>query len=174
VTSLYRRSRVASSSLATAIQALLKSTGQLQKVPNRSTIDERLGKNQYIVINAAPSNGPRFFDSAGNAISVNGTSAESTQPTLAGVVMVRKLNWYLAEIRHLAVIADFRGHGVAEALVALAEDKARSMGARMVQATVQDDNEVLSEILGGAGWNEGPFFENSRTGHDLTVYTKVL
>lgn len=158
-------------SIASQIHTLLKNSGQLNRVPRTATIEQRLSDGQYLYVTSDAGAGSGLRDQDGNPVSLGQQPGNGR--TVVGAIMVRKLNWYMAEVRHLVVSPDFQGQGVAAALMRMAEAKAVSLGARMLVGTERQDDESES-VAEDAGFDIAAEFSNSRSGNDINVMVKVL
>lgn len=164
--------------IASQIHSLLKEHGKLARTPRTTTVQERLDAGDYLYVTSntpapAPANGLR--DQAGNPVSLRDyESAPSDEPRVVGVVMARKLNWYLGEVRHLVVAPEFRRHGLAKKLFDMAEAKLKMRKARVIVATdSSDDPGAVGDRYGFQVWDdEALTFSNESNGHDVTVLLK--
>jgi GNAT superfamily N-acetyltransferase len=93
---------------------------------------------------------------------------------LSGVVEVKQVQWYQCEIDHLSVREDLEGHGIASALVAEAEARARQLGARIAQCTIRVGNKDSERLFRKKGYMPTVTFSNVDSGNRATVYQKTL
>lgn len=98
----------------------------------------------------------------------------SSAATVAAFVEVKKLQWYQAEILHLTVHASEEKKGHAKALLASAEEKARDLGARLMQCTIREDNEESRGLFTSRGYSQVSSFFNEASGKNVLVFQKVL
>lgn len=93
---------------------------------------------------------------------------------LAGVVEVKKVQWYQCEIDHLSVRKDAAGRGIGSALVVEAEKLAVQLGARVAQCTIRVGNEASEALFRKNDYMPTVTFFNAGTGNSVTAYQKVL
>lgn len=169
-------------SIASQIHTLLKDSGKLARTPRTTTIQARLDRGEYLYVttaHAAPIVG-ELRDQNGNAVSLAGYDADTTttEPKVVGVIMARKLNWYLGEVRHLVVDPAFRSRGLGKKLFDMAEAKLKAAKARVLVATdSSDDTESVAERYGFDSdlAADGQFdFTNAATGRNVAVLLKNL
>ena len=66
---------------------------------------------------------------------------------LIGFIVIKYLNWYMAEIKYLYVREDFRGKGLAKGMVFGALLRIKEKGKHIVIATVNVDNVISLHIF---------------------------
>lgn len=165
-------------SVASQIRTLLKASGNLSRTPRESTIDERLSAGEYLYVtttDASASPSPSLRDQDGNAVTLSSSAGRASgEPTVVGVIMARKLNWYLGEVRHLAVTPEFRNRGLGQKLFEMAEARLKTRKARVIISTdASEDPDATAEKF-GFEYNPDFVFTNSTSGRDVSVLTKTL
>ena len=93
---------------------------------------------------------------------------------VVGVVEVKKLQWYQCEIDHISVDPGFKRKGFGSALLEAAEARARQLGARVAQCTIRVGNVESEGLFRKRGYVGTVTFRNEDSGHDVTVYQRVL
>jgi len=91
-----------------------------------------------------------------------------------GAVEVKKVQWYQCEIDHLSVNPDTQRNGVGMSLAQQAEDRARQLGARVVQCTIRVGNVASESLFKKRGYNATVTFTNATNGNRVAVYQKAL
>lgn len=87
---------------------------------------------------------------------------------------LKRVQWYQAEISHVTTHADFVRQGLGGRLIAVAEQRARDDGARLIQCTIRAGNGPSEGMFKKAGFQSGPTFGNPQTGNAVTVWSKAL
>jgi GNAT superfamily N-acetyltransferase len=90
-----------------------------------------------------------------------------------GSIQVKRVQWYQAETCHLTVRPAYRRKGHGACLKLAAENEARTLGAKIAQCTIRDDNLASRELSRGVGWAEVSSFRGDR-GNTVRVYQKTL
>jgi N-acetylglutamate synthase-like GNAT family acetyltransferase len=92
--------------------------------------------------------------------------------TVLASVCIKKLNWYLTEIKHLVVHPNYRNQGFGRAAVERCTE-AKAKGARIAQCTIRNDNTASESLFGSEGFQCVGHFEGlGRT--DVGLWQKVL
>jgi ribosomal protein S18 acetylase RimI-like enzyme len=94
--------------------------------------------------------------------------------TLFGIVRVQRVQWYQAELTHLSVNPEFHHHGIGQALIREAEEKALRLHAKTIQCVLRLDNIASENLFRKCGYSAGPMFINRHSGNILRIYQKVL
>ncbi|HEV2174063.1 MAG TPA: GNAT family N-acetyltransferase, partial [Nitrospira sp.] len=89
---------------------------------------------------------------------------------VAAAVEVKSVQWYQAELRHLTVHEEHEGKGLARELAALAEQRARDLGARVIQCTIREGNSDSERLFRAAGYCRTLTFYNSDSGNYVAVW----
>lgn len=100
------------------------------------------------------------------------TLVDDDKSQVIACVRVRKINWYIGEISHLAVHPDYRNLGYGRRILELAEERAYSKGAHVLQCTIRLDNDGSTSLFFGYGWQELKQFKNPKTGNKLRIMYK--
>jgi len=87
---------------------------------------------------------------------------------------LKRVQWYQSEISHVTTHADFVRQGLGGRLIALAEQRAREDGARLIQCTIRAGNGPSEGMFKKAGFQPGTTFGNPQTGNAVTVWSKAL
>jgi len=72
--------------------------------------------------------------------------------TVVGCVEVTKVSWYQQETRHLSLLPEWEGRGLARSLMACARAQAVASGARLLQATVRAANPRARRVAAMCGY----------------------
>ncbi len=87
---------------------------------------------------------------------------------------LKRVQWYQAEISHVTTHKDFVRQGRGGRLIAVAEQRGREDGARLLQCTIRTGNGPSEGMFMKAGFQSGPTFGNPQTGNAVTVWSKAL
>jgi len=118
---------------------------------------------------------PRAYDSTGVLRSGDDYLFELGETSqVAAAVEVRKVQWYQCEVRHLTVHPSARGRGFGKKLLSRAEDRAKDLGARVLQCTIRCGNRASESLFAGMGFVRGISFRNEKTGNRVVVWQKPL
>ena len=90
-----------------------------------------------------------------------------------GCIKVEKLSWYQADLSHLVVDKEFRRNGLATELIGTACEKAKKLGARIVQCTIRTDNVPSCCLFQKSGFSSGARFTGP-SGKEVQVWQKSL
>ena len=93
---------------------------------------------------------------------------------LVACVESKKVRWYQCEICHVSVNEKFKGQGKGPEILALAEDKAKKQGARIIQCTIRDDNRKSIRLFSANGYENVNRFYNAVTRNTVLVFQKRL
>jgi ribosomal protein S18 acetylase RimI-like enzyme len=93
---------------------------------------------------------------------------------LMGCIQMRAVQWYQTELLHLAVAQEYEGRRLAIKLGKMAEEWAIGEGARILQATVREDNTQMVRGLQLFNWTIVNKFYNHRTENNVLILQKVL
>lgn len=93
---------------------------------------------------------------------------------VVGVAEAELIQWYQCEIRHVSVSPAASHRGIGTWLVAEAEKRARTLGARITQCTIRVGNVESEGLFKKCGYAPSVTFDNVRTRNKVTVYVKVL
>jgi ribosomal protein S18 acetylase RimI-like enzyme len=93
---------------------------------------------------------------------------------VVGCVERQQVQWYQWEIRHLSVLQEYEGKGVASLVYERAEKAARTKGAAVLQCTIREEN-IRSETF----FQRHDFVKIGRflyevTGNAVGVWQKVI
>jgi N-acetylglutamate synthase-like GNAT family acetyltransferase len=84
------------------------------------------------------------------------------------------VQWYQFELLHVTVAPTNKRKGLASALVAEAESRARKKGAEILQSTIRKGNEESEGLFGKSGFQAVSTFLNAQSGNLIRVWQKVL
>lgn len=99
---------------------------------------------------------------------------ETNAGLVVACVQLCPVQWYQTEVRHLSVLKNLEGTGVASALYQRVETVAQRDGARLLQCTIRVGNEKSESFFRKKGFTRTAVFANADTGHDVGVWQKVL
>ena len=88
-------------------------------------------------------------------------------------VEVKKVQWYQCEILHLSTSESVARTGIASGLLADAERKAESSGARVIQCTIREDNLPSEKFFSKHGYKNVSSFFNYISGKRVSVWQKI-
>lgn len=142
--------------IAQQITQLINSQNQLTTPYNKDKVLEQY--DQYIV----------HLD---GVIQILGSGSKLQ---VLGVVRIEKVQWYQCEIKHLSVLPQVQGRGIAKGLLQAAEARAAQLGAKMVQCTIREDNTKSEGLFKKFHYVPTIAFRNDRSGKRITVFQKVL
>ena len=91
-----------------------------------------------------------------------------TDSNVLGVVELRKVQWYQWEIDHLSVHPVAQRKGIGLSLLAQAEDRAVTLGARIVQCTIRVGNRASEGHFRKRGFIPTVNFLNKKSGNNAT------
>ncbi len=89
-------------------------------------------------------------------------------------VEVELIQWYQAEIKHLSVENEKQGKGLGRQMLHEAEEKAISLGARIAQCTIRDNNKSSIGLFLSSGYLHNVTFVNAESGNRVMVLQKVI
>lgn len=95
------------------------------------------------------------------------------QGIVIGCVKIKPVNWYQADLSHLAVHPEFRREGVATRLVETACQRAAQAKCRIVRATVRRDNQPARGLFRNLGFVPTLGF-TGLSGKPLDAWDRVL
>lgn len=113
------------------------------------------------------------FDAADEYLWVSASSDDADAGRIVGCVRVRRVQWYQAEVTHLAVAERHERSGHGWTLLVRAEGRAIDMGARLLQATIRANGHAARRLFQRRGFRPASYFRNAATGHDVVVYQKT-
>lgn len=87
---------------------------------------------------------------------------------------LKNVQWYQCEICHVTTDPNFARQGRGRRIIAAAEDRARSQGARLLQCTIRSGNIASEGLFRRSGFALGASFENPNTGNVVRVWSKSL
>ena len=93
---------------------------------------------------------------------------------VAGCVERKKVQWYQWEIRHLSVLPEYEGKGVASIVYDRAEKAARTNGATVLQCTIREENARSETFFQRHGFVKAGRFLYQVTGNAVGVWQKIL
>jgi len=93
---------------------------------------------------------------------------------LVACVEAKKVQWYQWEICHLSVNTRYVRKGFGSRMIQKAEEKAKQGGARIMQCTIRVGNVESEGAFRKQGYVQTISFFNSRTGHYVGVWQKVI
>lgn len=97
------------------------------------------------------------------------------QPTrLLACASHKRVQWYQAELRHVAVQESHVRKGVGRAIVNEAIAACRGMGVPMIQCTIRTDNEPALRLFNSCGFVIRSQFTNPGSGRHVAVLTMSL
>ena len=91
-----------------------------------------------------------------------------------GAAEVTRVQWYQAELKHLTVDPRHQRKGIGRQLLRDGEKRALSMGARICQCTVREDNTPSIKLFLSSGYQRTVVFLNTETGKRVMVLQKVI
>lgn len=89
-------------------------------------------------------------------------------------IRLRQLQWYQFEISHLATAPSMEGKGLARELLALAEERASSLGGLLLQCSIRGGNRRSEELFSKNGYRQVSLFAHPDSGNNVGVWQKVL
>jgi ribosomal protein S18 acetylase RimI-like enzyme len=93
---------------------------------------------------------------------------------IGGCVSVHKIQWYQAEISHLAIGEQYQRQKFATILVARAEDIARQLGCSILQCTIRRNNRIAFKFFRSCGFELVNEFYNQATKNRVLVLQKEV
>lgn len=93
---------------------------------------------------------------------------------VVGVIEVKDVQWYQAELCHLTVDNGHRGRGHGKALLQEAERRAVAQRKRILQCTIRAGNKESRGLFESAGFRFVSEFFYPRSGNDVGVFQKVI
>jgi ribosomal protein S18 acetylase RimI-like enzyme len=93
---------------------------------------------------------------------------------IIAAVQVKRVQWYQAELCHLTVDENYEGKGHAREMAALAEARARELGARVIQCTIREGNAGSERLFRSAGYCRISTFYNGDSGNYVAIWQKTL
>ena len=90
------------------------------------------------------------------------------------VVQIKKVQWYQHEIVNLTVSPAHSEKNLAKQLLELAEKQAINDSARILQATVRENDQENINLLKTTDFKQVSNFFNPQSNHNITVWQKVL
>jgi N-acetylglutamate synthase-like GNAT family acetyltransferase len=93
---------------------------------------------------------------------------------VAGCIERKKVQWYQWEIRHLSVLSEYEGKGVASIVYDRAEKAARTNGATVLQCTIREENARSVTFFQRHGFVKVGSFLYQATGNVVGVWQKII
>jgi GNAT superfamily N-acetyltransferase len=93
---------------------------------------------------------------------------------VVGCVERKKVQWYQWEIRHLSVLPEHEGKGVASIVYDRAEKAARTNGATVLQCTIREENARSETFFQRHGFTKVGRFLYQVTGNAVGVWQKII
>ena len=90
------------------------------------------------------------------------------------VVQIKKVQWYQHEIVNLTVSPAHSEKNLAKQLLEIAENQAINDSARILQATVRENDQKNINLLKATDFKQVSNFFNPQSNHNITVWQKVL
>jgi len=90
------------------------------------------------------------------------------------VVQIKKVQWYQHEIVNLTVSPAHSEKNLAKQLLEIAENQAINDSARILQATVRENDQENINLLKSTDFKQVSNFFNPQSNHNITVWQKVL
>ena len=87
---------------------------------------------------------------------------------------LKRVQWYQFEISHVTTAPGSEGKGLARALLAQAEDRAKEDGCRILQCTIREENKRSQELFLKNGFRQVSAFYYPYSGNNVGVWQKVL
>lgn len=94
--------------------------------------------------------------------------------SVSGCAELKRVQWYQCEISHLSVHKDSEGKGVAWILLKRAEEKAKSLGGRVLQCTIREGNGESLRFFERNGFLLVGKFNYSVSGNNVGIWQKIL
>ncbi|MBU0477831.1 GNAT family N-acetyltransferase [bacterium] len=91
-----------------------------------------------------------------------------------GVAEVEEVQWYQAEIKHLSVDPKYQRKGIGRDLLNQAEHRAVTIGTRIAQCTIRDNNKASIKLFSSSGYQHTLTFVNRNTRNRVMVLQKVI
>lgn len=86
----------------------------------------------------------------------------------------KKVQWYQWEICHVSVACKAEGFGYGKKILELAEKKAITSGAKILQCTIRSDNDKSIRLFLHNGYNKVNSFYNIVSGNLIYVFQKSV
>ncbi|MBL4909895.1 MAG: GNAT family N-acetyltransferase [Alteromonadaceae bacterium] len=99
---------------------------------------------------------------------------EAVDGVIKAFIECKKVQWYQYEVCHLTVAPDFRGQGLGEVVINKALSYAASLGARIVQCTIRDDNGASKGLFAKCSFAQTSTFYYPNSGNNVGVWQKVV
>ncbi len=87
---------------------------------------------------------------------------------IKGTIGLKRLSWYLTEIRHLVVLPEFRGQGLGRALLFGAIGKVKTP---VIGCTIRRENAISLRLFTDRGFQVFTIFENK--GHEVLFLLSI-
>ena len=87
---------------------------------------------------------------------------------VVGTVGIQKVNYYLTEIKHLCVMPNFRGKGLAKKLIRMAVD---AVPTSLAISTIRAENESSQAVLKSLGFEQQTAFRSKYDGGEVRLFT---
>lgn len=93
---------------------------------------------------------------------------------VVAVVQIKKVQWYQHEIVNLTVSPAHSEKNLAKQLLEIAENQAINDSARILQATVRENDQENINLLKATDFKQVSNFYNPQSNHNIAVWQKVL
>jgi len=93
---------------------------------------------------------------------------------VVAVVQIKKVQWYQHEIVNLTVSPAHSEKNLAKRLLEIAENQAINDDARILQATVRENDQENIDLFKTTGFKHVSTFYNQQSDRNITVWQKVL
>ena len=82
---------------------------------------------------------------------------------------IKKLNWYISELRHLFVIPKYRGKGYGRMILRVQMENANTP---ILVMTIREDNKIMRRIANVEGFNKHCIFKSKISNKNVVLYIK--
>jgi N-acetylglutamate synthase-like GNAT family acetyltransferase len=93
---------------------------------------------------------------------------------VAACAELKKVQWYQFELLHVTVATTHLRKGLARNLIAEAQARAETSGARILQCTIRDGNKPSEDLFASSGFQSVCAFYNQQSKNLVRVWQKVL
>ena len=94
--------------------------------------------------------------------------------TVIACAQSKKVSWYQWEICHVSIKEEYQRQGFASQILKLAEDKAISEGAKILQCTIRSNNGPSQNLFVSKGYIRTCAFYNVGSSNWVNVYQKSV
>lgn len=86
-----------------------------------------------------------------------------------GIGCVKKLNFYMSEIKHIYILPEYRNNGIGRKLFSFLHEEAIKHS-KIVTLSVASENMIMRRLVESFGYKEQCVFTNTKTGRLVVVY----